>query len=186
MPDSRHSWHSTAWRIGLLAVLVAASSAGCKSAGRVDAGMILPPPAERLEVKRNEVFIMATQIERVLPVYPELPKGMRPKLVEVCAEFVIREDGAVDSIRQIQPGPDCEPLGSATGEQFYPAVERALQQWTFFSAGLCTYAMDASECDSNDAAITPLPVRLAYRFRFEFIKGRGSVRQYELERAGNG
>lgn len=139
----------------------------------VDKGMILPDNAQQLEPDKNQKFLMATPIEAPLPSFPaDAPVVAR---TVICVEFVISMEGTTTTIQQIDAFPGCEAVDSNASRYFYPEVREALSKWTYFGAAMCHYETSESECDEDTAIVTPIPIKLAYRFTFTQAGGKSSV-----------
>ncbi|MFT4179018.1 MAG: hypothetical protein QM612_06065 [Thermomonas sp.] len=158
-----------------IAILLALSS--CKTGSklaRVDASIILPESASRMQLEKTQVFFMPNEIESPAPVFPaDYPDNDAD--VTVCAGFVVSAEGEVVNIHQITDEWGCEPEDSIPGRALYPEVQSALSRWSYFAGTICTFEVDESECDGPDARLTPTAVRLAYRFRFLMSNGKKSV-----------
>jgi len=140
---------------------------------QVSSGMILPKSAERIEVAERQLFVMATPIETPTPTYPagSVASGQHA----VCVEFVVRADGTVDSIRRIEGHVGCEVLEAPQLSPFLDSVTQTVHKWTFFGAALCNYQNAEAECESLDAQLRPIDIKLAYRFVFTMSNGKRSV-----------
>ena len=127
--------------------------------------MILPKGATRTVVQDNQQFVMAIPIAQPLPAWPQ---GVAPPAVElpVCVEFVVDEGGAVAAPQLLQGVPDCASAQQPGIAPFVEASLAAVAQWRFFGAGLCTWQQEEAECVDGRAEVTPLAIRLSYRFRF--------------------
>ena len=144
----------------------------------VDTAMILPAGAERTRMKPGEKFLMPAPIESASPRFPEAAKQAN---VNVCVEVVVSEEGLVGPVRQIDTAPDCEATGSEASAMFFPAVREAVETWTYFGAALCEYTTGESQCEQGTARLTPVPVKLAYRFEFSQAKGTRRVSSEKVE-----
>jgi hypothetical protein len=126
--------------------------------------MILPAGAQQSRLKEKQKFLMAVPIDDPTPAFPdEVTSDVDATL---CVELVVHEDGSVGDVKQIDTAPSCEPLQSEASRQFLPAVLSAVESWTYFAAALCEYQTSEAECDAADARLTPVSIRLAYRFAF--------------------
>ncbi|MGN0862848.1 MAG: energy transducer TonB, partial [Stenotrophomonas koreensis] len=96
------------------------------------------------------------------------PQGVASPAAElpVCVEFVVGEDGAVHSQRLLDGVPDCVAATQPGITPFVDAALTAVAQWQFFGAGMCTWQQEEAECSDSRAEVTPLAIRLSYRFRF--------------------
>lgn len=162
--------------VACLAVLL--SIAGCKTGGklaRVDASMILPESAARMQLEEKQVFMMPSEIEAPAPAFP-VDYSIKDVDITVCAEFVVSAQGEVAEIRQIDDENECASPDSAFGRAFFSEVRSALSRWSYFAGAVCTFEIDEAECEGKEAILTPSSVRLAYRFHFLATKGKKSVR----------
>lgn len=144
----------------------------------VDTAMILPAGAERTRMKPGEKFLMPVPVESPSPRFPE---AATQPAVHICVEIVVSEEGLVGPVRQIDTSPDCESPGSEASAMFFPPVREAVETWTYFGAALCEYATDESQCDQGFARLTPVAVKLAYRFEFSQAKGTRRVSSEKVE-----
>ena len=127
--------------------------------------MILPEGVERTVEQERQQFMMAVPIAQSMPVWPEGVASLAAQL-PVCVEFVISEDGAVHSPRLLESVPDCVGPSQPGITPFVDAALAAVVQWQFFGAGICTWQQEETECSDGRAQVTPLAIRLSYRFRF--------------------
>lgn len=127
--------------------------------------MILPEGVERTVEQERQQFIMAVPIAQSMPVWPEGVASPAAQL-PVCVEFVISEDGAAHSPRLLEGVPDCVAASQPGITPFVDAALAAVAQWQFFGAGMCTWQREEAECSDGRAHVTPLAIRLSYRFRF--------------------
>jgi hypothetical protein len=159
--------------------------AGCAhSAPRTDSSsvvkdMILPLGAVREQLRQNQVFLAPVPINEPMPDFPDGYPTQGDADIDICVELSVSSDGAIDDVKQISAADGCEPPGSAASVLFYPQVAAAVGQWTYFGAAICTFESREGECDSTDAALQAVPVKLAYRFKFRVVDGRRSVRRAE-------
>lgn len=84
----------------------------------------------------------------------------------VCVAFVVGEDGAVHSPHLLEGVPDCVAASQPGITPFVDAALAAVAQWQFSGAGMCTWQREEAECSDGRAQVTPLAIRLSYRFRF--------------------
>ena len=127
--------------------------------------MILPEGAERTQVEDKQQFVMAVPYRQPLPAYPAGVAAVAAQL-PVCVEFVVGEDGAAYSPRLLEGVPDCVAASQPGITPFVDAALAAVAQWQFFGAGMCTWQREEAECSDGRAHVTPLAIRLSYRFRF--------------------
>ncbi|WP_152980850.1 hypothetical protein [Stenotrophomonas koreensis] len=127
--------------------------------------MILPEGAERTQVEDKQQFVMAVPYRQPLPAYPAGVTAVAAQL-PVCVEFVVGEDGAAHSPRLLEGVPDCVAASQPGITPFVDAALAAVAQWQFFGAGMCTWQREEAECSDGRAHVTPLAIRLSYRFRF--------------------
>ena len=128
--------------------------------------MILPEGAERTQLEDRQQFVMAVPYQQPLPDYPAGVGAMAAQL-PVCVAFVVGEDGAVHSPRLLDGVPDCVAASQPGITPFVDAALAAVAQWQFFGAGMCTWQREETECSDGRAQVTPLAIRLSYRFRFQ-------------------
>ena len=128
--------------------------------------MILPEGAERTQVEDKQQFVMALPWRQPLPDYPPGVAAMAAQL-PVCVAFVVGEDGAVHSPHLLEGVPYCVAASQPGITPFVDAALAAVAQWQFFGAGMCTWQREEAECSDGRAQVTPLAIRLSYRFRFD-------------------
>jgi len=112
---------------------------------------------------------------------PRFPENAKQTAVAVCVEIEVSEEGLVRAARQIEASPDCEARGTQASAAFFPAVREAVESWSFFGAAVCEYEIDEAQCDHGTARLTPVAVKLAYRFEFSQAKGTRQVSSAKLE-----
>ena len=156
-----------------------ASCATDPTSRTVEKGMILPDGAQQTELKPKQKFLMAAPIENRMPNSPST--SSRQPETTICVEFVVAEDGRVDSVRQIDAAPGCEKVGSHISGIFMPEVQSAVESWTYVGAALCNYDANEDECDKSTARLVPLAIKLAYKFKFTQLNGRRSVSSGTIE-----
>jgi len=138
----------------------------------IDATMILPAGAERTQLKPGQTFLMPVPIDSPSPRFPE---NVKPSSAVVCVEIEVSGEGVVGAVRQIAPSPDCAAPGTDASTVFVPAVSEAVRSWTYFAAALCEYETDEMQCEQGTARLTPVAVKLAYRFQFSQANGTRGV-----------
>lgn len=93
----------------------------------------------------------------------------------MCVEFVVSEDGVVRSPQLLAGVPDCVDADRPGITPFVEASLAAVAQWRFFGAGMCTWQQEEAECVDGRAEVTPLAIRLSYRFRFSAARNGSKV-----------
>lgn len=141
--------------------------------------MILPDGAQQTAIKTKQKFLMAAPVEERMPGFPSVPAPQAE--TTVCVEFVVSEAGETSSVKQIDAAPGCEPVGSDSSGIFLPEVRNAVDSWTFFGAALCDFEVSEDECEETGARLTPLAIKLAYRFEFTQAEGRRRVTSEAVE-----
>ncbi|WIH04138.1 hypothetical protein KHF85_15160 [Xanthomonas translucens pv. graminis] len=145
----------------------------------VDRQMVLPAAASRQELESKQVFIAPAPIQMPMPSYDmDMGKGLKENAT-ICIEMIITSQGEVSSVRPLNIDSECAPVNSIENTTLFPKVSAALLTWSYIGAGICTYKEKESECDSSEAPIAPIPVKLAYKFRFSKSNGVSS------EKSGN-
>lgn len=120
--------------------------------------------------KRERVRIFApSPIEDPLPSFPEGFEGDVD--AHICAEIVVAAEGNVAHVTQIDSYPSCEPVSSNVSMVLFPAVASKLREWQFFSGGTCEYYLNESECESPEAKINRIAMKLAYSINFVRANG---------------
>lgn len=164
-----------AWHIAALGVSVAAALAGCAhTRGSVDARMVLPAAAPRMQLSETQGLLMAVSIEQPMPLYPESAAGGDGR-TEVCVSFVVTADGQVSEAAH---APGVDTCAERPDPALVAAALDAVSRWTFFGAAICEYPQGvapAPDCSGEDAVLRAVPIRLMYAFTFERVGGRGRV-----------
>lgn len=139
----------------------------------VEKDMILPDGAQQTQLKPGQKFLMAVPIQTPLPSYA----GWKIQAADttICVEFVVADDGSVDSVHQIDNASNCEKVDSVASASYLPEVYSAVQSWTYFAAAMCEFKKSEDECDGPSANLTPLSIKLAYKFTFTQLNGRHHV-----------
>lgn len=70
------------------------------------------------------------------------------------------------SVQALDGVPDCMHADRPDITPFVGAALAAVAQWQFFGAGLCTWQQEQAECADGRAEVSPLAIRLSYRFVF--------------------
>lgn len=170
--------------IGLAATLLlaaCASTPGPVPIGRVghaDVSASLARAEDRLELESNESFLMPLEdLSNAVPTYPSelLPLALPPRIV--CLQVDIGEDGMVDAAQPTSSGDTC-PGGAEPA--FVEAARAAVLTWRFDPALRCVFPDVATRELAHQSCAGgeehPQAIRIAYRFVFESLDGRGSVR----------
>ncbi|WP_078758867.1 hypothetical protein [Novilysobacter spongiicola] len=134
----------------------------------VDYAMVLPPFAERTRLQQDDVFLMAAPIESPLPLFPgDVDPHELAGAVSVCIELVVDEHGEVSSIEPLDIGSSCTDVSGYPGSSFLREVTGAVARWSFIAAAICTPAEnDGEDCESPEAMVRAIPVKLSYMFAF--------------------
>jgi hypothetical protein len=156
---------------GLIALTGCAAQLSARHA--VEKGMILPEGAQQTELKANQKFLMAAPIENRMPAFPKAP--VQQAETTICVEFIVSEDGRAGSVHQIDTAPGCEKIENSASRIFFPAVRTAVESWTYFGSALCDYEVSEGECEQGTAKLTPLAIKLAYKFSFTQSNGKRGV-----------
>lgn len=158
----------------MAAAVMLAGCAGKAVRNEVAHAMIPPGGVARTGVEDNQQFVMANPIAQPLPAWPQdvaLPDGALP----LCVAFLVSEEGAVHSVQALDGVADCMHADRPGITPFVGAALAAVAQWQFFGAGLCTWQQEQAECADGRAEVSPLAIRLSYRFVFR-SNGRGDAR----------
>lgn len=141
--------------------------------------MIEPPTEARLSLAANEGFQPAFPLSgNRLPEYPGVLLARQLPPQTICATVDVDGEGRVAVVLPERSAPECAGPGEAPDPLFLAETERALKTWRFEPAFRCVYPDDVKadlNCLRGGAEEIPQPIRLAYRFRFEQIDGRGQV-----------
>jgi hypothetical protein len=142
--------------------------------------MIIPKSAAHIELQSRQRFFAPVPINAPLPDFQAgyLSTGKR---VVICSELVISEDGAVTSDEQIDDGLECEEVASEDSQHLYPLVHRAVHQWQYFGAAICDFELNEGECDDPGARLSPVAVKLAYKFTFSTTHDHPSVSRDDIQ-----
>jgi hypothetical protein len=142
------------------------------------------PRESRLTLSQNERFNRPLPAaDNAIPVYPEALLAKRLPPQALCLRVSIDEAGAVSDSVPIATGPDCPEIEQVAPD-FYEAANTATRTWRFDPAFRCVYPEGTTPdpqggCWGEGAREVPQAVSLAYRFVFEQVDGRGSVRLSE-------
>lgn len=172
---SRTRVAGNARRGAALSFVTAVALAGCAHTRQaVDARMVLPAAAPRIQLDQTQALLMAVSIEQPMPVYPESTGG-RDGRTEVCISFVVTADGQVS---QAAHAPGVDTCDERPDPALVAAALEAVSRWTFFAAAVCEYpegVAPAPDCSGEDVVVRAVPIRLMYAFAFERVGGRGRV-----------
>jgi hypothetical protein len=140
-------------------------------------------PATRLVLASNESFqrpLFASA--NALPEYPAALLSQRLPAQAVCLRVGISETGDVLQSAPVHEGADCTATAT-TAAGFVAAAQAAAQQWRFDPAFRCVFPEgkppEHGVCVGEGVREIPQAVSLVYRFVFEQVDGRGSVRMAE-------
>lgn len=133
----------------------------------------------RMVLAPNETFAPPLPSpDNALPSYPAalLARNLPPRAV--CVQVGVAEDGSVLGVTPAPTSPDC-PTPEPDAQPFFDAAAAATQGWRFEPAFRCVFdrtpAPDEA-CGTDGTHEVPQAVSLVYRFVFEQVDGRGSVR----------
>lgn len=153
-----------------------ASRSGQVGVQEVTAGV---PSEARLVLAQNETFELPLPApDNALPAYPPalLARGLPPRAV--CVQVGVGEDGSVLGTASAPPNDDCPVLGD-DDQPFFAAAASAAKAWRFDPAFRCVFdhapAPDEA-CGPAGTQEIPQAVSLVFRFVFEQVDGRGTVR----------
>ncbi|AZR22371.1 hypothetical protein [Xanthomonas vasicola] len=168
-------------RLKIILLLIFFNLCGCATSTvrKIEKGMILPDGVEQVKLSSNQKFLMATPVVNSMPPFPVEATGLVDILI--CIEFVVMEDGSVSSVRQIDASPGCERVNSESSKIFAPEVLGAVTHWSFLGAAICSYKVNEAECDGQGVEITPIPIKLAYKFNFLQSNGVRNVSAGKVE-----
>lgn len=134
----------------------------------------------RLVLAQNETYQPPLPApDNALPAYPSelLAARMQPRAV--CVQVGIGEDGRVIGTAPPPPSEDCPSMQGDDLQRFFAAAAAAAQTWRFDPAFRCVFdhAPGPDEACGNDGTQEiPQAVSLVFRFVFEQVDGRGTVR----------
>ena len=138
------------------------------------------PGEARLVLAQNETYAPPLPAaDNALPVYPEelLAQRMQPRAV--CVQVGIGEDGSVIGTAPAPASADCPSLLGDDLTPFFASASEVAMTWRFEPAFRCVFdhtpAPDEA-CGNDGTQEIPQAVSLVYRFVFEQIDGRGTVR----------
>ena len=135
----------------------------------VQAQLVLPAFATRHEVKQDERFLMAAELDTPLPAYPDGVAYGHPT-VTVCVELIVDAEGRVSGAGMLEDFSSCTHTGSIEVAPFSKTTLATVRTWTFFAAAVCRPPADTEDCDDPRAVVEPVASRMAYRF--DFSRGR--------------
>ena len=137
------------------------------------------PADARLTLAGNETYQAPLPArDNALPAYPAalLPQALPPRAV--CVQVGIGEDGRVIGTAPVAGSADCPEL-AADARLFFDAASAATTAWRFEPAFRCVFdrVPEPNEsCGTDGTREVPQAVSLVYRFVFEQVDGRGTVR----------
>lgn len=132
--------------------------------------IVIPESADRYSLEKNQEFLLGERIgAAVLPEYPasELTRHLPEQ--SLCVEIDIGEDGHVFDSRPLYDTAGCPARIAGPDPVFYTATEKAVTQWEFKPARLCTFPRNVaknSECSGDGVKVEYVPIRLAFMFSF--------------------
>lgn len=141
--------------------------------------MVIPESAAHVELQSKQRFFAPIPIDAPLPDFP-VGYLSADKRIVICSELVVSEDGVVTSDAQIDDAPGCEMVTSKESRSLYPLVQHAVHRWQYFGAAICDYELDESECDEPNARLSPVAVKLAYKFTFSTTQNHHSVSRDDI------
>ena len=154
--------------MGVVAVLAGLSTPGCKTRPEVGMRMILPPGAQRMDVPKDKILLMASPFSQPMP---EFPAGVsRGTEVSACVEIVVDEWGAIGSTTPIYALPECPLRQTEMDPRIVASVIEAVKRWQFLAAAICTFppgAPKTDDCSGNGVMMTPVAIKLSYVFSFQ-------------------
>lgn len=133
----------------------------------------------RMVLAANETFAAPLPApDNALPVYPTtlLAQQLPPRAV--CVQVGVAEDGSVMGATPAPTSPDC-PVLRPEAQPFFEAAAVATLAWRFEPAFRCVFdhtPAPGEACGPEGTQEIPQAVSLVYRFVFEQVDGRGSVR----------
>lgn len=137
------------------------------------------PNEARLVLAQNETFELPLPApDNALPAYPPalLARGLPPRAV--CVQVGVGEDGSVVGTAPAPPSADCR-VPDDDDAPFFAAAAAAAATWRFDPAFRCVFdhvpAPDEA-CGPAGTQEIPQAVSLVFRFVFEQVDGRGTVR----------
>ena len=179
MPETRMPTTRTATIVRDIAALSALLTlSACRSVPThntpegVQAQLVLPAFATRHEVKQDERFLMAAELDTPLPAYPEGVAYGHPA-VTVCVELIVDAEGRVSGAGMLEDDSNCTHTGSTGVAPFSRTTLATVWTWTFFAAAVCRPPADTEDCDDPRATVEPVASRMAYRF--DFNRGRTTM-----------
>lgn len=133
----------------------------------------------RLVLAQNETFAPPLPApDNALPIYPaELLAQNLPPLA-VCVQVGVAEDGSVLGTSNAPPSPDC-PAPLPEAQPFFDAAAATTMTWRFDPAFRCVFDHPPTPdeaCGNEGTREIPQAVSLVFRFVFEQVDGRGTVR----------
>lgn len=164
--------------MGLSACVSAPAPAPIGRVGHTDITASIASADQRLTLASNESFLMPLEdLGNAVPIYPAdlLADALPPRTV--CLQVDIDESGKVSAAT---PADDVDPCPTGTEPAFVEAARSAVLTWRFDPALRCVFP-DAATRELAIASCAggeehPQAIRIAYRFVFESLDGRGVVR----------
>lgn len=149
----------------------------------------IPSNAASYTIESNQRFIIGKPLNPLQPpIYPSTAKTTSDE-VSVCLEISISEDGVVYESRPLTAIPGCPNEAGDIPSEFASSARQAAMTWRFTPSRLCTYAKgydattETTGCGGPVMQIVPVPIRLAFRFRF--TRGASRVGEVTMRRLGD-
>jgi hypothetical protein len=156
----------------------AASPTGQVGVSEVDSAV---PTETRMTLAQNQTFQAPLPLTgNATPDYPVELLAQRLPPQALCLRVSIDEQGAVSDTVPVATGPDCPEI-ERVAPAFFEAAQAAASSWRFDPAFRCIYPEGTTPdpqggCWGEGVREEAQAVSLAYRFVFEQVGGKGTVR----------
>lgn len=138
------------------------------------------PGEARLVLAQNETFAPPLPApDNALPVYPAALLAQRLAPRAVCVQVGVGEDGSIIGTAVAPPSADCPDMPGEDLQPFFEAAAAAAGTWRFEPAFRCVFDHvpgPDEACGNDGTQEIPQAVSLVFRFVFEQVDGRGTVR----------
>lgn len=179
--------------LGVIAAAAISLASGCAStpaatppppvtvAGGVNAELLVPEAAERMQLQANQIFVLGDlNNPDVSPEYPAQLLPLRLPDQPICVRFVVNRDGSVSDVVPVYGVNGCPSSQGDARSEFFAATLAAVSRWDFYSSVRCTFppgTPDRDKCSGPGTTAEQVAITLAYRFVFSVRDGVGRVEQ---------
>ncbi|MFT4197857.1 MAG: hypothetical protein QM601_08110 [Pseudoxanthomonas sp.] len=141
----------------------------------------------RYEMQPQERFRMPQPLAAATPQLDPTPARATLAPTTVCVHVEIDAQGQVQRVDMLDDRDECHAGAAPQFADLFAATQRALLQWRYRPAAVCTYTADAQPPEETDDCVgaqrvEEVPVSLMYAFTFEVRQGRVRVFERRVDR----